>query len=293
MQQSYKSLLTEILQDVNGVDDKTLKERVKYLIQKNYFKLAEQIGPSGLRTSVTLDFSSVGTTGVFIPSDVAGINRVRDEDADIEFILRDSSEIEPDETSFRAYTYNPSQDPLFFYDDLTIANGSKTFLSSKLDAYITAGGTVVDEWMRVADEFGYYKITTDVSPYTLDRYYYGPDQGEAEFVVRPPESRKLVILSTDDSVLQDRDVVLYYWTYPRPLYNDSDVIMLPDTQVLKLKVIREMPEAKSRRPVSENEIRKAKAVAVKMNPQAPRSQDPRDKHNKLFTFNSNLFTNRD
>ena len=39
MQQSYKSLFNEILQDVNGTEDKGLKDRVKYLINKNYFKL--------------------------------------------------------------------------------------------------------------------------------------------------------------------------------------------------------------------------------------------------------------
>jgi len=291
--ETFKSLLDDILTDANGMNDDDLRVRVAKLIQKFYFKTAKIISLAPLRTKITIDFEdATDNTGLFIPSDLYGIDAIRDEDANIEFVLRDDSAIEPDEYAFRAYTHIPSQDPLKFFDDIFISFGGATFTSTKLDTYVAAGNDVTDEWITIASEPGYYKITNTATPYTIDRTYYGPDQSQGEYQIRPPESRKLVILDPAENVLRDRDVVVYYWTAPRPLYNASDRIMMADSNYLKLKVLREMPEAKKRRPVSKTELDEALAELKKLNPDFMRRQEPRDKHNDLFSFSKNLYQSR-
>jgi len=116
---------------------------------------------------------------------------------------------------------------------------------------------------------------------------------QADFMIRPPETTRLFIIDPDENNLSDRTVKVYYWSSPRPLYNDNDPIILPDATILKLKVLRELPEAKKRRPVSQREMDEAMSEAKRLNPQFPINQAPRDRHNNLFQYKKNLYKRRD
>jgi len=292
--QSYKAMVDEILDDINSHNSDDLKRRVPKLIQKFYFKICKKISWAPLRKEIELDFTTDTTNlGIQLPSDLFGIDRIYDEDNKVEFIVRDSSEVLPDEPCYRAYQTYPSVDPLLTYDDLIINSGAATFLSASLSAYVALGNDVTSEYIKIAGEPGYYKITNNVSPFTLENAYYGKAQVQADFQVRPIETTRLFIVDPSENKLSDRTVKVFYWSAPRPLYKDTDSIIFPDATILKLSVIRELPEAKKRRPVSQKEMEEAMGEAKKQNPQSPATQAPRDKNNNLFTMNNkNLFTTR-
>jgi len=291
--QLYKAFIDEILTDVTGVNDDDLRERVELLTGTMYERIVKEISISNFRTNLDLDFTDIGENGIILPSNLFGIDAIKDETNNIEFILRNSSAIEVDEYAYKAYTYHPSQDPLYYFQDLLINSGGTTFESDDLAAIVAGGVSVVDEWIRIGGENGYYQITEEAANvFTISPKYYGRDRSDEIFVVRPPETNYLVILDPNDIKLQDREITLYYWTAPRPLTKDTNTILLADTKLLKLKVLREMPEAKKRRPVSDSEIREARSALIKLNPSDPRTQSPRDKHNRLFDFRTNMYTGR-
>jgi len=291
--QSKLELKNEILDDMNLHNDKEMPDRVDKLIQKMYFKICKKISWAPLRDSIELDFDDE-TSGLLLPSNLFGIDRVRDETNEIDFILRDEQEIADDESGYRAYQTYPSRDPLFRADDLRLNNGATSFTSTKLDTWVAlAAANLTDgEFIKVGSEPGYYEINSDTSPYGIEDTYYGPDMIQADFMIRPPETTRLYIIDPDENNLSDRTVKVFYWSSPRPLYNDNDPIILPDATILKLKVLRELPEAKRRRPVSQKEMEEAMSEAKRLNPQNPINQSPRDKNNNLFNFNKNLFKRR-
>lgn len=292
MQQSKKELKDEILDDMNAHSDEGIVARVEKLIHKMYFKICGKISWAPLRESITLDFSSAGENGLLLPSNLYGIDRVRDEVNGIDFIMRDPQEVSPDEAGYRAYRTFPSRDPWNRGDDIRIQKGATMFTSATVDAFVLAGNSIIGEYLKVASEPGYYKITSDTSPYSISETYYGPDNIQAEYMIRPSETTRLFLIDPSETILQDRSVVVYYWSAPRPLYNDNDPIIFPDATILKLMILRELPEAKKRRPVSKTEMDDAMSEAKRLNPQFPITSAPRDRNNNLFTFNKNLYQTR-
>ena len=285
-------LVENILQVSHGLNDKAMKERVWRYLNQEYLAICQRVSIQGLRLDIDISFSSVGTTGVYLPSDLLGIDRVRDNTNDIEFIPRNESGIQPDEDSYRYYRYKPESSALLRDDDVIIDKKAATFTSVSTSALVAAGTDVTDEYVRLGSEFGMYKITNNVSPFAIEPTYYGPDLTEGDIRIRPKETEKLVIVNKSQTPLQDRTVTVYYWKMPQPLYDNSDIIELPITEVLELRVLRRMPEAKPFHPVSENEIKDAMADLKRENPDFPRFQSPRDKQARLFAFNTNPFTDR-
>jgi hypothetical protein len=88
-------------------------------------------------------------------------------------------------------------------------------------------------------------------------------------------------------------VYVYYWRCPTPLYRDSDFVLLPSAQALQLLVLRELPEAKALRPVSQGEIDDEKAKMKALNPAFIKGGGARDKHNNIFDFADTVDANGD
>lgn len=284
----------EILGAMNRQDDATAIERVWRQLRIELRQIATWLSVSELRAKTTLDFSSSAySTGMLLPSDLLGIDMVRDED-EYEFWERNRSAIQNDEYGNRFYRYHPSTTGLLTGTDVSVTNEGTAFTSDTLDAWLAADATrsVIGEYVRFGAGMEYYLISTDTSPYTIAPTYYGPTRIEEDFVIRPPETQRMVILDAGENVLQDRDIDVYYWKSPPGIYRPSDRIPLASCEYLKLRILRAMPEAKERRPVNQREISEAKADLKKANPSFPRTQSPRDKHNNLFSFNTNMYTDR-
>jgi hypothetical protein len=289
----FKDVYNEILRVCRASNDDVFKATVKNLINIKYFELCREFSVRDLRAKLTLDFTTSTSSGLWLPSNIFGVDSVRDEDG-VEFFERDRSDIEEDEFGYRYYRYKGSDSPLVEGEDLAIISGTASFTSATLDAYISGGGTVVNQYIRFGEEHGFYKITSDTSPYTISTTYHGDSLTEDDFRIRPEEDERMILIDNSESVLLDRSIDLYYWKAPSPLYRDSDFILLPTAVPLILLVLRELPEAKALRPVSQNEIDEEKAKMYKLNPTFAKKSNPRDKHNNIFDMvaSRNFFTTR-
>lgn len=289
----FKDLTNEILRVCRATNDASLSDVVKKLINIKYFDICREFSLRNLRAKITLDFTTSTDDGLWLPSDLFGIDCVRDED-EVEFIERDRSEVEDDEYGYRFYRYKGSPTPLVDGVDIVCDYASSSFTSATVDAYITGGGTVKDQYIRMGEEPGYYKIGRDTSPYTITPTYYGLFLDTDVFRIRPEEDERMVIIDNSEAILKDRSIDVYYWKAPTALYRDSDLILLPSTTPLQLMVLRELPEAKALRPVSQGEIDQEKAKMIKMNPAFVRLGNPRDKHNNIFdlSVSRNFFSRR-
>jgi len=286
---NFGTLSDEILSTINRLNDAPTVVRVGNLIRSKLFQICQQFSVAELRAKTTIDFtSSAYSTGMLLPSDLLGIDMVRDSNED-EFFERNRSDIEDDEFGYRFYRYHPSETGLFLGSDLSVANAGTDFTSADL----TADEQAVDgEYVRFGSGMEYYLISTDDTPFSFTPTYYGETINEGEFVIRPPETQRMVILSASEAVLQDRSMDIYYWRAPSGLYRAADRIPLASHEYLQLLVYRSLPEAKERRPVNQGEMDKALATLIKMNPSFPRSANPRDKHNNIFSFNKDMYSRR-
>jgi hypothetical protein len=289
----FKDLTDEILRVCRASSDTAFIAVVKKLINAKYFDLCSEVSIRKLRDKLTLDFTTSTDAGLWLPSDLVGIDMVKDED-DVEFYERDRSDIESSEYGFRYYRYKGSSDPLVSGDDVIIDQDSSSFTSVTVSAYIALGNTVLNQYIRFGSEMGFYKITNNASPFTIAPAYHGPFQDGKPFRIRTEEDERMVIIDNSEAILKDRSIDVYFWKAPQPLYRDSDIILLPSTMVLQLQVLRELPEAKALRPVSQGEIDDEKAKMIKLNPTFVRLNSPRDKHNNIFDIDvgKNYFSSR-
>jgi len=275
-------VVEDVLVHSNHKADAEMIERVWRILQKNYFHLCKKWSWKALRRRTELDFTADSDdTGIYLPANLFGIDMVRDQTDDKEFMPRDySGALEPDDWGYRYYTYAPSQTDAFAKNDLVLApsedTGTNTFASSDLGSEDYTG-----DYIRFGSELGYY-LLTDATEFTP--YYFGPELNQERYIIRPKETEKMVIVDSAENNLTDRTVEVYYWEAPQPLYRDYDMIVLPLSKPLELMTIREVPECKARRPVSQQEIDSAVKEALALNPDFPRATKPRDIHNAAYDF---------
>jgi len=269
--------------------------KVWRLYNQFYFALCKEHSWLWLRDTITLDFTSTEASeelGMRLPSNVFGIDRVRDEDNNIEFIDRNSHDVDPDEDLHRFYTYHASDTAAFPGTDLVLNSGD-TGTTTFASALLTADGTdYTGEYVKFGSELGYYLLSAAM---TFGPTYFGPNINPltpGDFAIRPKETLTLNIVDTGKSPMLDRTVTVYYWKAPSVLYRESDMVMLPSLKALELQVMREMSETKERRPVSQGEIDRAVAKTLTLNPDAPRPSRPRDVHNELFTMTQSPYKRR-
>lgn len=277
-------------------NDSTLTERAWDIMRDEYWDLCRRVSWQPLRKRVTIDTtSSAYSSGMWMPSDMFGIDMVIDSN-DVPYIERDRAGIEADEYGYRYYTYRASTTPLTGDFDVNIETsdeGISSFTSTTLDTYVALGNSVDGEYIRFGEEPGYYLIGSDTSPYSITPKYYGPAMHDERYEVRPSETQKIVFIDPSDNEIETLDTVyVHYWTAPEQIYALWQNILLPTAKILMLRTLREMPEAKERRPVSDKEEEKAMGDALRLNPSFPRRPDPRDKHNGLFEFKNHLYKDR-
>ena len=286
-------IVQELFDVLHAKSDEAMQARIWRVLNREYFELCAEVSWHARRANdpVELDFSAASdTTGLWLPSDLLGIDIVWDDDNDVEFFETSRSATVPDEWGYRCFRYWPSRSHLFSGTDLVLNTGATTFTSATL----TAAGTSVDgEYVQFDSEPGMYKITDDSGPFTFEPTYYGPKKTQKFFKIRPWEySQKLNIVDPSEDKLTDRTVDVYYWRMPVPLYREEDVVLLPSTEVLKLRTLRSIPQAKERYPVSERMLDAAFQRAAKLNPTFSRVRSARDKHYQRIDFSKNPFDQR-
>lgn len=293
--QTAGPFIEDILEMMDAVHDDEQRQRVWDITRLELFDICRELSVAQLRTKTTLDLgSSSYSNGMLLPSDLLGIDMVRDDD-DNEYFERDRSGIDPDEWAPRYYRYYPSVEPLVFGTDLGIANKGTSFTSPTLEAALVAGtlSTAIGEYVRFSDGLEYYRITSDTSPFSFTPTYYGPTiSSGGDFAVRPPETQRLVVLDTAEDEVTDETMTVYYWKAPLGLYRDSDMIPLVSTKALMLRVLRRMPEAKEKRKVARGEIDEAMALLKRLNPSFPRPPHPRGAAGNPMNYNTNIFGDR-
>jgi len=288
-------MATKILEACNGLSDKTLRDRVWRLMNDELFDIVEMTSCEMLRDKVNLDFSASGVTssGLVLPGDLIGIDAVRDEDG-YDIPERDRADVEPHEFGYRYYRFKTSSTPLYTGEDCVMNKNSVSFVSQGLKVS-AAVSSVVGQYVNFKDYLGFYKITaqnTTTGVFTITPNFGGESETRCHFVLRHPRTDSMVMIDEDEAQVLDEAVDVYYWKYPTPLYNDYDIIPMARTELLELRVLRKLPQAKMNRPVSLNELQAAEAAFKKSNPSFPRSARPRDKRNNPFNFTTCPFKRR-
>jgi len=283
------TMLDKILKIAGRENDQKIVNNAWLQLRVEVDRICRTFSVAALRTTVEIDFTSDDySSGMIMPSDIAGIDMAKDSD-DNEFYEKNRSAIEPFEYGYRFYRDVPSTEGLINGTDLNVAYSGSAFTSATVSA---SSEDVNGEYVRFGEGLEYYKITSSTSPFSITPSYYGRPLTDGDFVVRPPETTRMVILDLTETVLQDRTMTLFYHKTHPGLYLPSDQILLPDTDYLFLRIIRGMPETKLRFPVSQSALKEAKADMMAMNPSFPRSPNPRDKHNKPFAFNTAMYSDR-
>ena len=289
---TYGMLLGDLYGALSAANDPALQLRIKARVNYEYFRICSEASWQFLRCPpVTLDFSSASdTTGLWLPPDLLGIDEVWDDTNGVEFHETTRQMAQADMWGYRYYTYMPSRADLFSSSDLMLDKGGSTFTSAAL----TADGTDPDgEYAQFGDSPGLYKITNSATPFSFEPTYHGENRRMESLRIRPWESsRKMVLVDPDEDALVDRSVQVFYWRQPTPLYRDADIVMLPSSEVLRLRTLRGIYEAKERYPVSERMLDAAKKEALRLNPPFGGIRSPRDKHGNRFDMGQDIFTER-
>ncbi|MCC6594239.1 MAG: hypothetical protein IT479_13330 [Xanthomonadales bacterium] len=271
--------------------DADKKKRVWRELNHQYGELCRAYSWADLRAPhLTLDFTTAGASGLWLPSDVFGIDFVWDDDNEVEFTETEEADAQPDENGYRFIRNMQPRTSLFEGADLVLEEGATEFTSDSL----TAAGTDVDgEYVRFGAEPGYYLISSASTPFTFTPTYHGPQLSQKEFSVRPWQStKKMTLVDPDEDLLTDRTVKVYYWRAPVPLYRLSDMAVLPTLEILKLRTLRAMWDSKATVPVSQNALDEALKDALKANPRFRRPSVARDLHNRKVDFSTSPFGER-
>jgi len=114
-------------------------------------------------------------------------------------------------------------------DGVVTAN-STAFTSASPDTDFDAtSSTLVGEYLKAADNGGYYKIAsvTDANTLVLTEKFRGASATGVQFRIRPEGTKEIVFSDYQGESVSSTTSVLYYQRVPLPLYNDYDMILLP------------------------------------------------------------------
>ena len=281
-------ILVTTLRALRRTGDENDRKMVISFTNRFYFELCASTPISPLRRRATVDLSSaLYSSGMWLPSNMSGIFRVKDVDDGFDYINRDRAAITPEENTSLFYTYVPADDPHFTGTDATVQSGTSVFTSDGLTTNETG------EYIKFAGEPGYYLLTAAKA---FSPVYWGDNIDSQPFVIRPRGTQKLVCVDGDGDDITDVSVYVDYWEYPQPLYQDTDCPLLPSTRALELLVMKEAMSVIGKRQLSSTTFRAEIAEAInelrKLSPPPESPRVARDRQNQVFTFANEIFTDR-
>jgi hypothetical protein len=284
------AVVANIIDAVRGRSDKPMQDKIWRMLNSEYFLLAREHSWEDMRKEpISVDMNDDTGEGVWLPSDLIGIDLVFDDDNKIEFIEKNRADANLDEDMFKYFTFRGSEDELFSGTDAVVATGGTSFTS---DALVADGESVDGEYVAFGDCQSYHKISGNSSPFEFTPSYTGPSLSGGDFFIRPRNTKKIRIMDPDENYLTDRTVQVYYWAYPRPLLKTTDLIMLPTTEILELRVISKLPEAKPNRPISQAQVDRSLVEAIRMNGDFPEWIRAKGKGGKAISWTDSFYGDR-
>jgi len=281
---TYGALVDNALRAIRRTNDEEDRRAVGLYVNKFYFDLCRDNPIKELRRTVTVDAAS---GGVWLPSNMAGILRVVDDDDAFEYLSRDREGVDDEEIAYRYYDYVPTDGPLATGTDAVLLKDGTTFTAASLSDDHTG------EYIKFGSEMGYYLLSAEK---TFAPAYGGDNLNNVRYVIRPKETRKLVLLDESGDEQTSRTVQVHYWVYPEPLYVETDITLLPSDRALELLVMKETLVVLGKRQISGNtlnsEIDEAMARLRKLCPPINIPLRAKDRGNKPFTIDTSPFGER-
>jgi len=278
------------------------KEFVKRVVRSVYYEIcmAPEVSWVNLRDEVELDFSNAeDATGLWLPSDVIGIDSVWDITNDIEYLGRDEDKVkEPRDSNYMWYFSEIARDNGWYGTDCTISHGGTSFsISSGITEDVTGS------YVSFGVEPGVYKIESvnGASPYTtfnLDQTYYGPSLDgdatpESSYSIRPMGTKKITLLDSGGSFDSDASVSVFCTRLPPPLYLANQITMLPNDNVIYERAMSELAPSSTIKREHFNSYQFELGDMMKRNPTYDGPSYPRDINNNPFSIGDlNIFSKR-
>ena len=280
-------LVTKVLKACLQEGNTEIRGRIEELLNDKLFGLCRRHPYLALRRSKDVTPTA---SGVLLPSNLQDIRKVRNASTDedpFEVQRRDKKDLSPEGRGYRFYTEAYGSEPMKYAADVAISKGATSFTSATLSADYSG------YYVQFGQEPGYYLISDDSLTFTPT--YYGPKlEAGGECIVCPAETQKLFIVDSDEEITTDLSSVrVYYWEAPQPLYLDVQRSPLPLDEALELLILRALPEARQRRPVSQSNIDDVVSRCESLDPAWMFDEVPRARNGVRFDASStNMFCDR-
>lgn len=257
------------------------------LIERNTNVCMQTIAGSFPIGATMAEMDVTAGTAAWLPENLAGIVDVRDSE-DRQVFERGASTQDTDEELYRYFVENvkatPASDGLPFASTGSITSDTNA-LTAGHDA--EAAGVLSGMTVRIVNathgEY-YYKISSvDGTDIVIEGAHPYTESG-VEITVLRADSRRIRFVDPDEELLSSGTFTVYYWTYPNPLSQDTDIIPLAYPDALEVMTIRRIPDTKNRRPVSKTEIDDSLALAQRREPVQRRPFRPVGQQGRPFVM---------
>lgn len=272
----------EVIDAMKGRNNPDYQERAMRRFNLDLRAISRLTSWAEMRRKIQITYSG---EAFLLPANLIGIDLVWDDDNEIEYIGRNRSSAEAEETAYRYFTY-PVAESLVTVNDGSFSQDRDTFVSDEL---LASGEDVTDEYFYVEGEDQYYKILSNTDNlYTFTPAYRGKGTKSAvRITVRPTSQLMMDIVGPYGAEVSGCTLDIHYWQQPDIVRDMSDIVPLPTTEVLVRRVLRNLPEAQQRRPMSDQRVKEALDEAIRINPDRPRATVLRGIHGrKVNGFNS-------
>ena len=280
-------LVSDTLRALRRTGSEEDKASVERMVNRFYYDICRSIPVKELRRRIEVDLSDEDyDNGMWLPSNLADILRVKDVDDDFDYIHRDRAAVDDVERSWRYYDYIPTDGALASGEDAIVQKGATTFTSAMTDDH-------TGEYIKFGKEPGFYLLT---AAKTFTPAYNGKRLDQANYVIRPMGTRKIICLDKTGDEETGNSIYVDYWEMPPPLYLETDMPLLPSTRALELYVMREAMLIIGKRTLSattfERDIDKAMADLRRLNPVVSAPLHARDVMGEIFQLNTDPFGER-
>lgn len=265
------------IQDAVRIHDNETLEVIKRITQQCYYRLCELVDWQPLRRTVSVVYDG-GATGTLLPADLIGILAVVDDDELPVMGPVKNQQMPYQNTSQDTYRLmEASVDPLVVAKGIGVEQDSATISGVDLTSY-------VNEYLRIADYPGFYKITAAT---TISPVWRGPRLQSKEYVVRPPTCKRMGFVDYTGTNAAGTYTV-YYWAYPEPLFQEWQQPLLPTSRALELlSIISFLGFHEKQEKAADNyraEYRLAYDEMRAMNPKFHMPQPPQSPGNTALKF---------
>jgi hypothetical protein len=288
-----KDVIDFVLKSIRRTQDDEDIDLCWRMMNVAYFEIAEAWSWAALRRELSIG-SGVDEGGIWLPSNLAGVDSVTGDKADEYpiFYDRDRAGVEATDSLYRYICYDPAEDPLLDADGAEIASGddgTSSFDSAALGVLDHTG-----YYVKFGYELGLYLLT---AAKTFTPKYWGPDLNGGHIEIRPRGTKKMKFIDAEEKYYSSKDMRLNYWIYPTPLYRDTDPIMLPSARPLMLRTLINMIGSVKHREQTADRYRKeydndALPEAKRMNPAPTKRLVPKDVKGAMFTMDQSMYTDR-